>query len=559
MRASRSLLIVGVTATALVNVAALVVAEGEAKAEQRVAAPGFTVAASEDTYVTTHDQRVAKGKEWHLRTGTSSGQRRTLLKFAVSNLPPAACDITAQLRLWPRRATAGNEVTTVSRVGQGSWNEGTLWASRPTVGQALDTAQGLQSNTWAAFDVSQAVRANGEVSFTVTHQGTSHLDFASRENRQVNRPPQLAINYKTDCGGGTVPTPGPTPKPTVPTPGPTTKPTTQPTGKPTAGPTPGPGDGALWGLYRSGNADITVHEGTRLNSTTVPRRFDAFRRYYSFSQIIGTPPNQTVSWPSKRDAELARDRDLFLLFDSGCFGKCPTSFNGIALPKPVKFTGSNVPTDFTGEWFHPRDVASGRFDPLLRAIAKKIKAFPSPLILDISSEIDSQVEWMGNTPLRKEWLAGYRAMWRHIHDLFVKEGVTNVTWNYVVGGFANDDLIYTESYPGDAYVDWISWDPYDNGCSHGSAYGTLGRFYNRLEAGLLGQGARNKTYGIMEFGFGKRCQQAYFKNMAADLKRLPKIRAVLYFDRPNMPYTLTEEGWRGYALSGMDQYFNTDD
>ncbi|WP_176955292.1 DUF7594 domain-containing protein [Sinosporangium album] len=524
-RARRTLITTSAAGAALVSVAALLTPGDEVKARNQ-ATSDVVVPVSEDTYVTTHDRHVAKGDEWRLRTGASPGERRALLKFTVPKLPPSTCGVSVSLRLLARTSTAESEITTVSTTDPEAWDEDTLWDERPDVGKPVATARGLQAGKWATFDVSSAVTKAGEISFAITHQGKTHVDFASRENTVLDQAPELVISAGADLTADTV--------------------------------TPAC-DGALWGLYRSGNADITAHESTQLTSSTVPRKFDAFRRYYSFSQLTGSSPNQTVSWPSKRDAELARDRVLFLQFDSGCFGTCPTSFNGVPLPKPATFTDPNVPTDFTGEWFHPKDVASGRFDPLLKAIAKRFKSFPGQLVVDISGEIDSQVEWMENGPFRKAWLAGYKQMWRHVHDLFVKEGVSNVSWNYVVGGFAKDDAIYTESYPGDEYVDWISWDPYDNGCAHGSAYATLNRFYSRLEAGLLGQGAREKNYGIMEFGFGKKCQEAYFKDMADDLKRLPKIRAVLYFDRPNMPYSLTTEGWQGYALAGLDSYLNQDD
>ncbi|MBG0827412.1 hypothetical protein HS041_06500 [Planomonospora sp. ID67723] len=305
--------------------------------------------------------------------------------------------------------------------------------------------------------------------------------------------------------------------------------------------------GAWWGLYRSGNADVSAYEGDLADGGTTPGRFGAFRRYYSLSQVTGAAPEQTVSWPTARDAELARDRVLFLQIDGRCFTACPSSFNGLPLPGPVAFDDPETPPDFTGDWLRPGDIAEGRFDPLLNAVADRLKAFPGQIVLDLSSEIDTQVDWMTDRELRLSWTAGYRRMWRHVHDLFAARGVTNVRWNYVVGGFSGDDAVYTSSYPGDAYVDWISWDPYDNECAYGSAHTVLNRFYARLEAGLLGPGARDKAYGVMEFGFGKPCQAAYFRNLASDLRRLPKIRALLYFDRPTAEYALTPEGRRGYA------------
>ncbi|WP_283139066.1 DUF7594 domain-containing protein [Rhizohabitans arisaemae] len=539
IRARRTHLIAGTAVIALAGVVVLPVADGEARAQQAEAVVKAEV--TQDTYVSSYDPAKGKGADQVIKSGPSPENRLGLVKFNVSGWPKGdGCEVAAKLRLWPGRLLKSKApaqtlagTTSVHKVG-GTWTESTTWnpaASRPKLGQEIGTATGLAAGTPVTFDVAAVVQGDGEVSFAIVHQGTAEeIEFASGEAAQADRRPQLKITYQTSptCGGGD-----------------------------DGG---GGGDAVMWGLYRSGNADIGKYEGTAIKNTgdreqwTVSRKFDAFRRYYSFSQVTGTSPKQTLNWLKPRDIELARERTLFMAMENACYGECPTTFNGVRLPAPVSFTGSNVPTDFQGKWWHPKDVASGGLDPLLKAAAQKVKSFPGRVMLDISGEIDSQTEWMGDTAQRREWLAGYKAMWQHIHRLFAREGVTNVTWNLVVGGFARDNKIYTESYPGDAYVDWISWDPYDNSCRKGSAFGTFNTFYAKLENGLLPGGSNNK-YGIMEYGFGAACQETYLKNMAADLKRLPKIRAVLYFDRGNMPYTLSAAGWKAFGQSGTDAYF----
>jgi Glycosyl hydrolase family 26 len=61
----------------------------------------------------------------------------------------------------------------------------------------------------------------------------------------------------------------------------------------------------------------------------------------------------------------------------------------------------------------------------------------------------------GNTP------ADYVAAYRHIHDLFLGEGVTNVIW--VWSPAALDTAVQSDLaglYPGDAYVDWVGLSAY---------------------------------------------------------------------------------------------------
>lgn len=481
------------------------------------------VPVQQDTYLSAAEPTRAKGNTWWIESGDAGGETVSLLRFTVSGIPEGACQVTASLRLWSRSSTPTSSITTVYRLDPDDWDERTVnWSTLPKAGPVLATARGLPAREWVRFDVSAGVPGNGTYAFLIRHEN-GRAEFAAKENAQVNRSAELEVGYvdsKIDSRSA-----------------------------PACG-------GAWWGIYRPDNADLRPYEGTELTDTTMPRKFDAFRRYYSLSEITGESPNQSIDWPLEQDAELARDRVMFLQIETRCFGPCPTHFNGHPLPEPVRLTSPPTQVDAAGEVFDPNDIAAGKLDPLLRAVAQKIKSFPGRLVVDVSSEVDTQVEWMPSAAMRTRWIIGYRNMLRRFHELFAAEGVANVSWNYVVGGFLADDRVYTRSYPGDAYVDWISWDPYDTRCRLGSAFATFHDFYSRLENGLLGAGATRKAYGIMEFGFGEACQAEYLENLAEDLKRLPKIKAVLYFDRQGENYTLTPDGWRAYAKAGQDPYLN---
>jgi hypothetical protein len=61
--------------------------------------------------------------------------------------------------------------------------------------------------------------------------------------------------------------------------------------------------------------------------------------------------------------------------------------------------------------------------------------------------------------------AGYVAMWRHVHDLFAADGVTNVRWFWCPN--TSDGIgDFTPDYPGDAYVDYVGVDLYNWGTFH---------------------------------------------------------------------------------------------
>ena len=56
------------------------------------------------------------------------------------------------------------------------------------------------------------------------------------------------------------------------------------------------------------------------------------------------------------------------------------------------------------------------------------------------------------------------AMWRHVHDLFVAAGATNVSWQWCPN--VDPESVQTpleQLYPGDAYVDWTGMTGYNEG------------------------------------------------------------------------------------------------
>jgi beta-mannanase len=69
----------------------------------------------------------------------------------------------------------------------------------------------------------------------------------------------------------------------------------------------------------------------------------------------------------------------------------------------------------------------------------------------------------GNTP------AQYVAAWKHVHDLFTKAGATNAIWVWCTleSGYTAE---LKANYPGDAYVDRLGFDAYNNGTLDGSSW-----------------------------------------------------------------------------------------
>jgi hypothetical protein len=106
-------------------------------------------------------------------------------------------------------------------------------------------------------------------------------------------------------------------------------------------------------------------------------------------------------------------------------------------------------------------IIAGDFDTLIHARAAGSKALGHRFFLDFAAEMNGDEGWGGNNPTR------YIAAWRHIHDIFVAEGATNVIWVWApnVTDVDGSNATTMDYYPGDAYVDWTGVDGYNWGTS----------------------------------------------------------------------------------------------
>ncbi len=111
-----------------------------------------------------------------------------------------------------------------------------------------------------------------------------------------------------------------------------------------------------------------------------------------------------------------------------------------------------------------RDIADGVYDRHLTAYAQAVRRFGCAIVLSFGHEMNGWwYPWgvKGNTTP-----ADFIAAWRHIHDLFAKNGARNVIWSWdpshqysspKPGKVASPA---SEWYPGNKYVDWVGLDGY---------------------------------------------------------------------------------------------------
>jgi hypothetical protein len=108
-------------------------------------------------------------------------------------------------------------------------------------------------------------------------------------------------------------------------------------------------------------------------------------------------------------------------------------------------------------------IVNGSLDVTIVARANGSKALGKKFFLDFAAEMNGDEAWSGNNaPL-------YVAAYRHIHDIFVAAGASNVIWAWcpnvtdIHGGNKNT----MDYYPGDPYVDWTGVDGYNWGTTNG--------------------------------------------------------------------------------------------
>jgi Glycosyl hydrolase family 26 len=105
-------------------------------------------------------------------------------------------------------------------------------------------------------------------------------------------------------------------------------------------------------------------------------------------------------------------------------------------------------------------VASGQFDSTLSAQAKGVASLEVPVFMTFEQEASQKHKLAAlGTP------DDFKAAWRHLHDLYVQAGATNAVWTWVMTGSDDNLQNAAQLWPGNQYVDWISWNVYNqSGC-----------------------------------------------------------------------------------------------
>jgi glycosyl hydrolase family 26 len=196
-----------------------------------------------------------------------------------------------------------------------------------------------------------------------------------------------------------------------------------------------------------------------------------------------------------------------------------------------------------------RLIADGRYDRYIRSWARAIVRYRGPVLIRLMHEMNGTwYPWAvgvnGNSP------ALYVRAWRHIHDVFEREGATNVQWVWSVnnleqgGGAAHDIERY---YPGARYVDWVATSGFNWGDAYswsgwrepdliyGDTYRALARFRKPI---MLSEVGATATGGD---------PAAWVRETLATVRRhYPRLRALVWYDA-------IDDGGLDFRLEGPTQ------
>jgi beta-mannanase len=210
---------------------------------------------------------------------------------------------------------------------------------------------------------------------------------------------------------------------------------------------------------------------------------------------------------------------------------------------------------------HLQDIIDGEWNSYISARGAEFAATSAPIMVRWGHEFNGDwYPWgiVNNNSNPALYINAYR----HVHDLVVAAGATNVQWVWAFNNASSPDTAFNDpaqSYPGDAYVDWVaidgynwgfgpSWDPDgDHWTSFESMFSSA---YNRARTIAANRPVMISEVGSSEDG-GNKAQWISDMSNALRSGSYPHLKAVIYFDQDK------EERWSGTSSSAAHSAFTS--
>ncbi len=194
-----------------------------------------------------------------------------------------------------------------------------------------------------------------------------------------------------------------------------------------------------------------------------------------------------------------------------------------------------------------KEISRGVYDKYINRWAIAAKGIGEPIFIRVGHEMNDPYRYpwgpQNNTP------EDFVAAWRHIHYLFLKNGVSNVLW---VWSPHQSYGLFKEYYPGDEYVDYIGAGALNYGTvatwSQWWSFDELfGNYYEDLSA-------FNKPMMITEFGSlavgGNRVE--WFDDALEQIEKKYSMIRSLVFYHISSDKTVTDKSLNWYIIDDKE-------
>lgn len=207
------------------------------------------------------------------------------------------------------------------------------------------------------------------------------------------------------------------------------------------------------------------------------------------------------------------------------------------------------------------DLIDGKYDAMLTKHAKNVRALDKKLFLDFAAEMNGNWStWDGSHNGKSS--AVYIAAYRHLHDVLVAGGATNIVWVWCPNVESEPRVAWNEAlayYPGDAYVDWTCVDGYNWGTTNGSGWLTFDQVFRSIYAELA---TKQKPIMIGEMASTEQGgdKAAFIAGIVPSLQRdFPLIKALVWFDidkETDWRISSSQSSEAAFVKMASDPYFN---
>ncbi|NKZ00315.1 glycoside hydrolase family 26 protein [Nocardiopsis alborubida] len=211
-------------------------------------------------------------------------------------------------------------------------------------------------------------------------------------------------------------------------------------------------------------------------------------------------------------------------------------------------------------------IIDGEFDDSLRSQADAVAELGVPYFVTFDHEADANTRYdRRGTP--EEFVRA----WRHIVDLYREEGADNAIWVWNVTGWEGNFDRLPGLWPGNDYVDWVSWEAYNmTGCDSQPHWDEVYSFEDMMRPAyewFQNEGPEHgidpdKPVMIGEMGttpIGPRETLEWYTEIPDVLRRYERVRAVKVWDNKlsadcDFRIRANEHAQRGFEAAGQDPY-----